>query len=87
MGYIEQVDTGREFELMARSGLDWRQILASLTTAPAARFGQDDRKGRIVSGMAADLVVLGSDPADAVTGFSDVDLTIRSGEVIYRADD
>ena len=87
VGYIEQVDTVREFELMARAGLDWRQILASLTTAPAARFGQDDRKGRIVSGMAADLVVLGSDPADAVTGFSDVDLTIRGGEVIYRADD
>lgn len=87
VGYIEQVDTGREFELMARAGLDWRQILASLTTAPAARFGQDDSKGRIVPGMAADLVVLGTDPADAVTGFSDVELTIRGGEVIYRADD
>ena len=85
VGYIDQFDTRREFELMARAGLDWRQILASLTTAPAGRFGQGERKGRIGPGMEADLVLLGTDPAVDVTGFSDVRATVRSGRVIYSA--
>jgi imidazolonepropionase-like amidohydrolase len=85
VGYIDQFDTRREFELMARAGLDWRQILASLTTAPAGRFGQSERKGRIAPGMDADLVLLGTDPAVNVVGFSDVQATVRGGRVIYRA--
>lgn len=85
VGYIDQFDTRREFELMARAGLDWRQILASLTTAPAGRFGQGKRKGRIAPGMEADLVLLGTDPAVDVTGFSDVRATVRGARVIYSA--
>ncbi len=85
VGYIDQLDTRREFELMARAGLDWRQILASLTTAPAGRFGQGERKGRIAPGMEADLVLLGTDPAGDVTGFGDVRATVRGGRVIYGA--
>jgi imidazolonepropionase-like amidohydrolase len=85
VGYIDQFDTRREFELMARAGLDWRQILASLTTAPAGRFGQGEWKGRIAPGMVADLVLLGTDPAVDVKGFSDVQATVRGGRVIYRA--
>jgi len=85
VGYIDQFDTRREFELMARAGLDWHQILASLTTAPAGRFGQGERKGRIAPGMEADLVLLGTDPAVDVIGFSDVRATVRGGRVIYGA--
>ncbi len=83
VGYIAEVDTRREFELMERAGMDWRAILASLTTVPAGRFGQAGEKGRIAPGMQADLVLLGNDPADAVTAFADVELTIRSGDVLY----
>lgn len=85
VGYIDHFDTRLEFELMARAGLDWRQILASLTTAPAKRFGQGERKGRIAPGMEADLVLLGTDPAVDVMGFGDVQATIRGGRIIYRA--
>jgi len=85
VGYIDQFDTRREFELMARAGLDWRQILTSLTTAPAGRFGQGERKGRIAPGMDADLVMLGTDPAVSVVGFSDVKATVRGGRLIYGA--
>jgi imidazolonepropionase-like amidohydrolase len=85
VGYIDHFDTRLEFELMARAGLDWRQILASLTTAPAGRFGQSERKGRVAPGMEADLVLLGTDPSVDVMGFADVQATIRGGRVIYRA--
>lgn len=85
VGFIELADTTREYELMADAGLGWQQILASLTTHPAQRFGHARRKGRIAAGMDADLVVLNSDPAVKPTAFSDVKVTIRAGKVIYQA--
>ncbi len=85
VGYIERVDTRREFELMAGAGLDWRQILASLTTHPAERFGHAQRTGRIAAGMDADLVVLARDPATDPAAFAGVTYTIRGGRIIYRA--
>ncbi len=85
--FIAEVDTRREFELMALAGLDWRQILATLTTAPAERFGYGDDRGRVAVGLRADLVVLGTDPAQAITGFSDVRFTIRDGRIIHRTAD
>jgi len=60
-----------------------RQILASLTTSPAQRFGQSARRGRVAKGMAADLVVLRADPERDVTAFSKVRNTIVGGQIIY----
>ena len=85
VGYLPNTDTTREFELMASGGLDWRAILASLTTAPAERFGYAKRKGRVAPGMDADVVVLGSDPARDPKAFADVRYTIREGTILYRA--
>ncbi len=36
-----------EYVLMARAGMSFRQILATLTTAPAAKFGESKETGRI----------------------------------------
>jgi imidazolonepropionase-like amidohydrolase len=83
IGYIDHYDTALEFTLMAQAGLDFRQILASLTTNPAQKFRESDRSGRIAKGMKADLVVLGADPRQDVTAFSKVRYTIRDGNVIY----
>jgi imidazolonepropionase-like amidohydrolase len=84
VGYIDDFDTTREFELLASAGLGWREILASLTVNPASRFGEGERRGRVTAGQAADLVVLGSDPARGARGFADVRWTIRSGRIVYR---
>lgn len=83
-GYIDVYDPLREYQLMSAAGMDWRQILASLTTHPSARFGQDARKGRIAAGMDADLVVLQADPADGTDAFAKVALVLRAGRVIHR---
>ena len=64
---------------MARAGLTWREILASLTTSPAAEFGESSRRGRVAAGMDADLVVLARDPADDVRQFAAVRHTLRAG--------
>ena len=85
VGYIDQFDTAEEFKLMSRAGMSFQQILASLTTNPATRFGYSNRSGRIAKGMEADLVVLDGDPAKDVTAFSKVNEVIRDGKVIYPA--
>jgi imidazolonepropionase-like amidohydrolase len=83
IGYTDHYDTALEYTLMLRAGMDFRHILASLTTNPARRFGYAGHNGRISKGMDADLVVLGADPAKDVTAFSNVRYTIRSGKVIF----
>jgi imidazolonepropionase-like amidohydrolase len=83
IGYIDHYDTALEFTLMSQAGMNYRQILASLTTNPARRFGYLAHKGRIAKGMDADLVVLSADPAHDATAFSKVRYTIRRGKAIY----
>jgi imidazolonepropionase-like amidohydrolase len=83
VGYIEQFDTSEEFTWMSRAGMSFQQILASLTTSPAQRFGFASHAGRIAKGMDADFVILSGDPASDVTAFSKVRYTIRDGKVLY----
>jgi imidazolonepropionase-like amidohydrolase len=77
-------DPSEEYTLMARAGMSFRQILASLTTTPAERFGETDRLGRIAAGRQADLVVLSRDPSGDVRALAEVQITMRSGRIIYR---
>jgi imidazolonepropionase-like amidohydrolase len=83
VGYIDQFDTSEEFILMSRAGMSFRQILASLTTNPASRFGYAAHSGRIAKGMDGDFAVLRADPAQDATAFSKVCYTIRGGKVLH----
>ena len=83
VGYIDQFDTAEELQLMSRAGMSFQQILASLTTNPATRFGYSSHSGRIAKGMDADLVVLDGDPARDVTAFSKVHQVIKGGNLAY----
>jgi imidazolonepropionase-like amidohydrolase len=84
VGYTDAYDTTEEYRLMGRA-LDWRQILATLTTNPVARFGYAAHKGRVAKGMDGDVVILDGDPAQDVTAFAKVRDTIRAGKVIYQS--
>ena len=85
IGYTDHFDTTLEFTLMSRAGMTYQQILASLTTSPARRFKSSGHSGRIANGMDADLVVLGADPAQGVTAFSNVRYLIRNGKLVFPA--
>jgi imidazolonepropionase-like amidohydrolase len=87
VGYMNDYDPSDEYALMAQAGLDFRQILASLTVTPADRFGESKQRGRIVPLLAADFVVLNQDPSRNVRAFADVRYTLRDGKVIHRASD
>ena len=83
VGYMTDYDPTDEFIFLRRAGLGAMQILAMLTTAPAARFGRRGT-GRIGPGMTADVVVLDGDPTLDVRAFAKVRMTMRDGRVIYR---
>jgi len=87
VGYMGDYDPSDEYTLMAEAGMDFRRILATLTTVPAERFGESERLGRIAAGLAADLVVLEGNPAKDVGAFAAVRYTIRGGRVIYQKGD
>jgi imidazolonepropionase-like amidohydrolase len=82
VGYMADYDPADEYRLMARA-LSPMEILASLTTAPAARWNEDAQRGRVEVGMAADLVVLDADPAADAANFAKVRCTIRGGKLTY----
>jgi len=84
-GYTDRYDTRDELRLMAGAGLDWRQILASLTTAPAARIGGGTQSARLAPGQAADLVLLDGDPTRDVVAFASVRQVLRAGRPVYTA--
>jgi imidazolonepropionase-like amidohydrolase len=81
-GYVTTFDPTEEYRLMARA-LQPMQILASLTTAPAARWKESEQRGRVMEGFAADLVVLDADPGKEASNFAKVRCTLRAGRVIH----
>lgn len=84
VGYLPDYDPMAEYALMEAAGLTWRQILASLTTAPARRFNESGRRGELVPGMEGDIVALGSDPTQGARAFADVRYTFRGGRLIFQ---
>ena len=67
--------------------MSFRQILASLTTAPAERFAKSSTLGRVAPGFQADLVVLKDDPSRSIRSLANVEYTLRDGKIIYQARD
>lgn len=84
VGYLTDYPSlTKEFGYLARAGLNFHQILASLTTVPANRLGFAKQTGTIKKGMDADLVLLDGDPAKDINAFSRVAITVRQGRIIY----
>lgn len=85
LGAVEY-DPTEEYVLMSEAGMTFPRILASLTTAPALRFGDAGKLGRIAPGFDADLAVFRHDPGKNTRDFPGVQYTLRAGKIIFRAD-
>jgi imidazolonepropionase-like amidohydrolase len=83
VGYMSEFDPTAEYELMSKAGLTPMQILASLTTAPAVRWDEADRRGRLEIGMDADILVLDADPAEDAKNFAKVRCSFRGAKPLY----
>jgi imidazolonepropionase-like amidohydrolase len=82
VGFIPIYDTSLEVEFMHRA-LSTSEVLASLTTNPAAYF-KANKTGRVEIGLDGDVVVLDGDPSDDVRNLAKVAYTIRAGRIIYQ---
>ena len=83
VGYMADYTIEDELRALYGCGLDGREILRAMTTAPAARFGRENSVGSVVPGARADLVLLDADPFDDLLAFTRVRATIRSGRVLH----
>ena len=80
-GGMNDYDPSDEYALMGEAGMTFREILAALTTTPAAIFDGAATIGRIAPGQPADLVVLDGDPSQNVRALADVHYTLRKSAV------
>ena len=62
----------RELQSMVAAGLSPMEAIAIGTVSPARFFAMEDEFGRIAPGLAADLVLLGSDPLKDIRNTSDI---------------
>jgi imidazolonepropionase-like amidohydrolase len=84
VGYMTDYSTDLEFIELGKSGLNFHDILAMLTTNPASRMGVSNLKGTIAPGKLADLTILSADPAADLTNFARVQAVVRSGKIIWQ---
>jgi len=83
VGYMADYDPTEEYRLMARA-LSPMQILAALTTGPAGRWKESERRGRVEAGMDADLAVLEADPGADAANFAKLRCTLRAGKPTFE---
>jgi imidazolonepropionase-like amidohydrolase len=83
LGAVEY-DPSEEYRLMAHAGMRLGEILASLTTAPAERFGKAERVGRVAPGFEADLTVWKPAADGDMRALADVRYTVRTGKIAYQ---
>lgn len=86
IGYIDDFDPLDEYIYLQKAGLEFRDILAALTTTPSEKFGSAKQSGMIKKGMDADLVIFAGDPATDIRSLINVKYTFRKGRIIYQAD-
>jgi imidazolonepropionase-like amidohydrolase len=84
VGYMTDYSTDGEFEALGKCGLTTSDVLAMLTTNPAARMGVSAQKGTVTKGKLADLTILDADPAVTLTNFARVKAVVRSGRVVWQ---
>jgi imidazolonepropionase-like amidohydrolase len=87
VGYMTVYDPTDEYRYMQRAGLSFRQVLTTLTTAPARRFGvAGHTAGTLEPGQDADLVVLEGNPERDIGALARVRRVYRKGQPIFAAD-
>ena len=83
-GTAHGISMHREMELLVHAGLTNTQALSAATAVPARIFKLTDR-GRIASGMRADLLLVSGDPTANITATRAIDGVWKGGVRLDRA--
>lgn len=79
----EAINTRREFEALARSGLTPMQILQIATLNAARELGLEKQIGSIEVGKQADLAIVAANPLQSVEYLDRIDMVIKKGTVAF----
>lgn len=85
IGFMDDYNPSDEYFYMQKAGMSFRQILATLTTIPADKFGLSNQTGRIAKDMNADLVIFSGNPESDIRTLAEVGYTIKKGKIIYSS--
>ncbi|WP_370339176.1 amidohydrolase family protein [Parvularcula marina] len=83
-GYMSDYYPQAEYELMAKGGLEFDDLLVTLTTMPAEKFG--GQSGIVEIGGPADLVIYDGNPVETPGDFAHVAYTIQQGAIVFDAE-
>lgn len=83
VGFLTDYDPTDEYLLMEKAGMDFSQVLQSLTSAPARRFNEINVRGQVKQGLNADLVVVAGDPERDIRALTHVNYVFRDGRIVY----
>ncbi|WP_375270618.1 amidohydrolase family protein [Sphingomonas sp.] len=86
VGVYAHGDNAREMVLMAAAGMTPAQVLIAATSGNARWMRQGDRLGAVKPGLLADLVAVSGDPTRDLAALGRVQLVIKNGSVVPRAD-
>ncbi|HUE77569.1 MAG TPA: amidohydrolase family protein, partial [Longimicrobiales bacterium] len=75
-----------EMEAMQAAGMTPMEVLVAATQTGAAAMGRAEDLGTVEPGKIADLVVLGADPLADIRNVRAVEVVVRAGRILRRAD-
>ncbi len=82
-GVSRHGDNAQEFALMVEAGFTPEAAIRSATVTAAEHLEMDDQVGRLVPGLAADLIAVSEDPLADITALEDVDFVMQNGQVHF----
>ncbi|MEX0593423.1 MAG: amidohydrolase family protein, partial [Balneolaceae bacterium] len=71
---------------LASTGIEPLRVLEMATLAPAQYYGLEQEQGSLAPGMAADLVLLRSNPVEDIRATQQIDAVVRDGRLFDSGD-